>query len=519
MRTLEKHVPDAGPAGPAGLVRLFYCVFALCFTWLTAHIIVNGGWYYYGYKEVRLLVCVSLALGVLLCVGQLVKKYEPALKKHTGVITAVFLAVMAALQMALGAQLRYRPVFDLDAVYGGAVEWVETGSFSSYYDYYARFFNNFGVLRFLYLIFRLARGMGIHDYYLAATAVNCLLSVGTMFVTGLTARKLFGVYGQIMAYALFAVSPPFYFIAPAFYTDALSMPFPILTYWLYLLAKEQPRLRTRLLLYALMGGAVALGAQIKATVMIAFIAIAIDSVLTRPWRRTAAMTVVVAAVLLLGQAGLEHTIYQHLDRDQVEQERTPLLHWVMMGLTGTGMYNSADYAFTRSFADADEQDAALKAEIKDRLRDLGPDGLVRLLTVKGNICFGDGTYGLSDCLGGEPLSQTGQREWLLPGGAHNGAYRHICTGVLLALYALMILSAAQDAFSPRSGAVPLLVPRLAVFGLLLFLICWEARWRYFSNFVPLIFISALPGIDRVLGGPRSAPPSPPDHARMEGREA
>ena len=519
MGRFKNHAAAGGPAVPARLIRLFYGAFALCFAWLTVHIVVNGGWYYYGYNEVWLLVCIALALTALLWMGRLVSAYQAALEKHAGVITAVFLAGMAALQMAMGLRLRYQPVFDIDALFGGAAEWAETGSFASYYDYYASFFNNFGGLRFLYLVFRLARALGVRDYYLAATAANCLLSVGTMFVTGQTARKLFGVRGQIMAYGLFAVSPPFYFIAPAFYTDALSMPFPILTYWLYLLAKEQPRRKTRLALYGLMGCAAALGAQIKATVVIVCIAIVIDGMLTWSRRRTAVMAVLAAVLLLLGQAGLEHTIYRHLDRDQAERERTPLLHWVMMGLTGTGMYNPDDYAFTRSFSDADEQDAALKAEIKARLRDLGVDGLVRLLTTKGNICFGDGTYGLSDCLGGEPLSRTGLREWLLPGGAHNGAYRHICTGVLLALYGLMILSAAQDAFSPRRGTAGVLVPRLAVFGLLLFLLCWEARWRYFSNYVPLIFLSSLPGIDRVLYGPGLVPVIPPAGAHAEGQGA
>ena len=36
-------------------LRLFYGSFALCFLWLTVHITVNGGWYYYGYTETSLL--------------------------------------------------------------------------------------------------------------------------------------------------------------------------------------------------------------------------------------------------------------------------------------------------------------------------------------------------------------------------------------------------------------------------------------------------------------------------------
>ena len=477
------------------VLRLFYGFFALCFLWLTVQVTRHGGWYYYGYTQAGLLIYTALALGILTLVWRLVKRYECALAAHSRAVTAAFLLSMAAVQLLMGLRLRYKPVYDIDAVFGGAVQWAETGSFPDYYDYYYAFFNNLGGLRFLYRIFRLARALGIRDYYLAATVANGALSLLTMFATGQAARKLLGVRGQMTAYALFALSPPFWFIAPAFYTDALSMPFPILTYWLWLAAKDRPRRRDRLCLYALMGLCTALGAQIKATVIILFIAIVLDGLFQGQWKRTAAMALIVSLALLLGQAGLEREVYQHLDRETAEARRTPLLHWVMMGLGGDGMYDPEDYAFTRSFTDRDEQRAALKAEISRRVRELGPAGLIRHLTIKGNILFGDGTYGLSDCLGGEPLTETMLREWVLPGGAHNGLYKHLCTGMLLALYLLMTAASFRDALSPQRETFSVLVPRLAMFGLLLFLLAWEARWRYFSNFIPLFFLSALPGLE------------------------
>ena len=59
----------------------------------------------------------------------------------------------------------------------------------------------------------------------------------------------------------------------------------------------------------------------------------------------------------------------------------------------------------------------------------------------------------------------------------------------------MIAASLRDALEPRRETFQVLIPRLAVFGLLLFLLSWEARWRYFSNFIPLLFLSALPGLD------------------------
>ena len=51
--------------------------------------------------------------------------------------------------------------FDMDAIYGGAIEWVETGTFASRYDYYYYFLNNLGGMSLLYIFFKLASYLGI----------------------------------------------------------------------------------------------------------------------------------------------------------------------------------------------------------------------------------------------------------------------------------------------------------------------------------------------------------------------
>lgn len=475
------------------LVKLFYAMFALSFTWLTVHIVTGS---YYGYGEVRLLLCILWPLLLMLGAWKLLSKHEAALNRHSAAIAVGFPAVMLAAQIVIGAQLRYQPVFDVDAVYGGAIQWAETGTFASYYEYFSYFYNNFGGLRFLHWVFLLTRGLGSGDYYMAATVANSLLSVATMFVTGQVGRKLLGVRGQMMTYVMFVVSLPFYSIAAAFYTDALSMLFPVLAYWLYLLAKEQPKPLLRLALYGLMGLALALGIQIKPTVAIALVAIVIDALFTMNWKRTLSMIAVASVLVFAGQAELNHAMFKHLDPAEAEQKGTPILHWVMMGLSHNGFYNNSDYTFTRSFSDKAEQDAALKTEIRNRIAAWGPSGMVRLLTTKGDICFGDGTYGLNDCYR-RGISETPLWEILLRDGAYYSVYQHICTGVLLALYLLMIASGYQELFAIKSKSFRHIAPRLAVFGLLLFLLCWEARWRYFSNYIPLIFISALLGMESV----------------------
>ena len=47
-----------------------------------------------------------------------------------------FLFVVGIFQIAKINELRFTPSFDLDAIYCGAIQWVETGNFSGYYDYF-----------------------------------------------------------------------------------------------------------------------------------------------------------------------------------------------------------------------------------------------------------------------------------------------------------------------------------------------------------------------------------------------
>lgn len=488
----------AGNAGklPAAVLLpgIFYAVFVLCFFWLFAHIVIRG---YYQYQEVFLLALTGLALFLFLLLWKKIKKHEAFLKKYGSAITLGVIGWLFLLQMTAGMILRYAPLYDIRSLYDGGIEWAETGTFASFYDYFSCYFNNFGGLYFFSLLFRAAKLFGISDYFMTATLANALLSSATIWVSGAAAKKLAGVRGQMMMYVFFLCSPPFYFIAPSFYTDALSMLFPVLIYWLYLLAKEEERRSRRIVLYLLAGLAAAVGIALKPTVAIVCIAILIDALFSWNWKRILAMMLTVAVIAAAGSMLLTHIVSGHLDPEKVREMRMPVWHWVMMGLTGNGIYNGGDENFTKSFTDPEEKNKALQQEIKTRIQNLGFDGMVRLLTVKGDVCFGDGTYGLSDLLGCG--TRDGTSNWLqnivVKETKYYPYYMHVCTGVLLALYVFMMASGVYELFAYKSRSFSCLAPRLAVFGLLLFLIFWEARWRYFSNYIPMIFLSALMGVE------------------------
>ena len=82
--------------------------------------------------------------GVFCCLLYKGRRKEDFFERNYKYIVVIFLAVTFAYQMAKAGELRFVPSFDLDAIYWGALEWLQTGTFAGYYDYFDWFPNNLG---------------------------------------------------------------------------------------------------------------------------------------------------------------------------------------------------------------------------------------------------------------------------------------------------------------------------------------------------------------------------------------
>ncbi len=490
------------------LAFIFYAFFAVCFSYLLTNILLKNS--EHNYKRLTLSVCILITVFLLTLIYKVFAKHEAFLCKNYKPILVTFLAVMMVLQVSFGLLLRFKPDFDMESVYQGAIDWVQTGSFSKYYDYYYYFPNNLGSMGFLYFFFKVASLFGIKDFFNAGMFLNSILSVSMMFVVFLTCKRLLGIKQAVFSLLLFAVSLPFYFIAPVFYTDALSMLFPVLFYYLYLIWKDASDLKKQCLIVLLMGVVASIGMQVKFTVVVMVIAVTIDMIFNVNWKKCVFAITGIYVIIFICFAAFNGYIYTyHLDKEQARQQNDPYTHWMMMGLKGTGGYNPDDYNFTRSFADPDERKKANIEEIKKRIADYGPDGMFDFLTKKGVKNFGDGTLGLDDFLS-DRQDRNFLHKFVIPDGEKYDLYRHICEAVQFSLMIFMVFPALQYIFgainNPRKkesltskGGKPAkytgLAPLLGVFGIFIFLLAWEANRRYFSNFFPVIIVCAVLGID------------------------
>lgn len=504
------------PKTSALLSWIFYWVDGLLFLSLAVRLATDGS------APAFAPLVISAVLVLLVLVFHLLGRCERFLETHYTLLLTGFLASYILVQLINANLLRFQPGWDMNAIYQGAIDWAETGTFSEFFDYYSWFPNNLGGMALLAVFFSLAHILGITDYFIVACTVNALLDAAAILTAVSVCRKLLGVPHAVFSLVLFAASLPFWFMAPTFYTDSLSILFPVLVLFLYLKIRETEQWQKQLLLTVLLGVSAAVGTLIKATVLIMVAAVVLDSLLHRPWAQTVSLTIVSAAVVVAVLLGFQTAMYSSfLDRDLAQKRNTPYLHWVMMGLKGNGMYNPEDYEFTRSFDDPTERDAALSAEIRQRARDLGPSGLYRLFWTKTLVTFGSGTYAQSSLLDDNVVSPTRLHDFLLEDGESHETYRAACYVIWVALLMLAAVSSLQEVLPARRDhrkgkatkkrAGPAcndnctggkaarstwndLAPRTAVFGLLIFFACWETNGRLITNYIPVVVICSVMGV-------------------------
>lgn len=406
-------------------------------------------------------------------------------------MTALYVAVSLWFMHAY----RYTPVWDPDAVFTGAQSWLAgslTAQSTPTYDastYFYYFPNNLGAVFVLRGWFGLTRGM---DAYIAACTLNMLLSAGMIIFSGLAARETGGEKMGLAALAILGCTLPVWFSCAAFYTDFLSICFPVGAYFFAIKANRAKMAWKKGLFYVLFGFMAAMGAMIKITVLILPIGVCIWQALRGKWRGALAFALAAGLMFGAGQLTLHKSVYpDQLDPEKSARMNTPIMHWVMMGLRGDGYYNGWDYEFTRSFGDMETAKEAINAEIVWRVRDMGADGFAEHISRKMGICLSDGTLMLSDYYDDHPVGPDWCRSLLLPGGDMYGVWRAACGGAHMAQMALALAGAVRcmkRRANRFSGAL-----YLCLFGLLVFLSMWETSKRYWINFMPVLVLCAAQG--------------------------
>jgi len=455
---------------------------------------------FHGYAGLPAALCAAAAFAGYLWLGRRLKAADEARLEHLrNIAVPAYMAALFIVQVIMGYLLEYVPAGDNLMLYNGSELLAREGSFQSVPDfglYLARFSNQWGFLVLLTYFWKLMLFFGVQSLMLPAAILQAALYTLGMRSCLRIARRMRGVRSELMLLAMLVTCLPLYLAAAVVYTDTFSLPFILIGMDLALCTAGEES-RGKQLLYALLTGIVLLfGAQIKMTALIVLIAALIVWALKLKIVRAALCGVICTVIVAGGTLAFQQTVVGTIiDPDVHAQQKTPLIHWVMMSIpTGNYPYGTytGDYGPTWEMMDAgashEEIMDSIYTRMKDRIYTLRyPNRLLAALFRKNSVYIGDGTFGMTEMLDDTPVRENAVSSFVLAGRPHYGLYSAVCTGVFMAQLALAAAGCLRDIRKKDTRAAMLYI---ALFGSMLFLLLWEPRSRYLFGYVPLFLIAA-----------------------------
>ena len=463
----------------------------------------------YGYPRVMTAVCFAAFAAAFVLLGRrLAACSEAKMERIAKYAVPAYLAFLFAVQVLLGYWMEYTPLGDNFMLFNGPRMLALEGSFDNYPDfglYLARYSNQWGFFLMMTGAFRLLHAAGVTNFFFVFVLILAALHTAGFASLARMARRIAGARGQIALLALLVCCLPMYLAASVLYTDTFSMPFVILALEAALCAAKEEDAKRQVSRAALCAVYALIGGQIKMTAAIVLIAALIVWAMEMKPMRAAVCVLVCGAIFFGGGAAVKRTMLTHVVDPAVHaQQHTPAIHWIMMSIpTGDNPYGgyTGDYGITWGMMDegASRREVmdSIYTRMKDRIYTLRyPSRLVLAALRKNAAGMCDGTFGMTEMLDDKPVRENMLSAIVLENGAYYPYYGALCTGMHMACVLLALAGCVRDI---RRRDVRLALAYIAMFGMMLFLMIWEARSRYLLGFVPVLLLLACACVSRLPG--------------------
>ena len=404
----------------------------------------------------------------------------------------IFLQVMMVLTVRTSLRYDHLKIFDTAA----ALLKRDTIADTHFKYYFMKYPNNIPLCLFTHFFLSAASMLGLPARYWMEymKLVNLLfMNLGLLSTFSLVCRYRSKRTGLYLLLLLFA-NPLWYLLGQMYYTSTISLAFSMGAVWLVDTGRRHNILWKKYVLYVLAGSLLAAGYKIRATMIMTAAALFFYTIFERKDRKMSRAVISAAAVLagaifVFGAYGQIEKQYAGFDPSKTGY---PAIHWVMMSAQGEGQYNSADDAYTGSFATREEQTEADIALLKERLRQMGPRGVLTLCRNKLRVTFSDGTddyYALF-----RTMREASWIQKYINGGKSDylAVYLHSYHVLLMGLVLLALVYRAC-----KGGGDYLDVFAFNIGGAYLFYLVWEADQAYSVPFMLMFALWAADGLLRL----------------------
>lgn len=414
--------------------------------------------------------------------------------KQNRLIVGIILGIILVIQCIVSYLFCVKPSWDFGKVFNEATKFNVIIENTKYFTQCA---NNIPIMLIFKSIFYIFSFIGTNNYLILGIILNIIIIDSSIWVAYLLVKRILGRNKALFALVLFALNPAIYLYGPIFYTDTLTMIFPILILYLYVLLKDENISKKRKTVIAILFGIImAVGIILKFTIVIPFIAIIIYEVFFDISKKNiklkciqlAKIIIAMIIVVLLQKILLVKIVPNYTE---MKDKSLPFLHFIMMSIEGDGRFNQDDVDFTMSL-DLENRNEKLIEEIKNRMQKHNENNdWYNFITNKMLTTWGDGTYYIPWQLEREPVHNGIHQEFIFRDGKYKSIYAYYTQAQHITMFILMIFlifyKLERKDFNYN-------ILKLTFIGLFLVFIIYEAKSRYIVNFMPIFVIMQVIGL-------------------------
>lgn len=489
------------------LVIIFNCLFFVTFTIVFANVLLNltNNTSFYPFNPVYILIGSVIFITFLFFFYKFIKKYLKNIK-HRYILIPLFIC-MFILQVLLAFRLAFELGNDFGLLFINAtnqafgLDFNQTVLDYSYFEIYPHNIPMFLIDYFIILFVK-----NLFPYYdiaqcqiislILAYIINAAVICLSMFIVYLIIKKTINKNYALIAVFIGFIMVPFYVYTSSFYTDTLSMIFPVLAIYIYLIYKDT-KSKSKLILL-LLGGTISLACEFKMTVIIILIAIIIEMFLKFRVKKLISSVLFIILGFFIVSCLFNVIIIKSenkFDFDRTENDKKfPYSHWVAMGLSGNGDWGREDFEDSLNAQDYEDRNTINVNKIKTRITDFGFKGLAKHLLNKSYFTWADGNYYSQSWMGSMAKYHEGINKYFYYSN-NNEKYKYIgyFTQIIhFSIFSLIIFLAFTNIRRGRKSKGNIIL--LSIYGIFIFLLVWETRSRYLVNFIPIFIYGSVMGL-------------------------
>lgn len=522
-----------------GLIKIFKVVFLIAFIWFFFNILFFNTNDLIHFRMIRSTFVGLAFLGVLIASYMIIDKIGNKVQfvnKHFNITMGIVIILMFIAQVIFFKMIYFDPGWDVSAVIGHA-ENLSANPSAFDADYFMQYPNNLFLLKVFNKIFLLCNFSGAIDYKFVLVIINIFMVDLALWFMVLSCKRLFGKKLAISAFLLFSTLFAFSSWLNVPYSDTLSMVFPVLIFYLFLIYKDSNSKLRKIILIVGISAIAVIGIKVKPTTIIVVIAIGISEILLAFRQKEGRLKTIGTILLLIFISGTISITINKISsplvvnginvEDNVDKS-VPFTHFIMIGMQSDyienrgyqyGVYSEDDLKYTLRLGTKKEKIDGNIVRIKERLNGFGPTGYIKFLFDKLNWILSDGTFyygGEGNFMISAPYdkSETAkklQNVFLLNlenKYLHNQENYFNLANVIQGFWILilgLIVVAAFYLNTVKSGKDPeewLLIIEVTITGILVFLMFFEGRSRYLINHIPFFIMLATYGFSKIYKGYR-----------------